>query len=67
MATLFLIIQSNDSSKYNALRLQFQLKDILDSRLEELRKKLTDVKEELESDKKLVSIEFERTMISRID
>ena len=32
----------------------FQLKDILDQRLEELEKKLEGVKEDLEKDKKLV-------------
>lgn len=33
----------------------FQLKEILDTRLQELRKKLDDIREELETDKKLVS------------
>ena len=36
----------------------FQLKDILDQRLEELEKKLEGVKEDLEKDKKLVCWHF---------
>lgn len=38
----------------DSILLSFQLKDILDARLQELRKKLDDIRDELEVDKKMV-------------